>query len=164
MDEVRQLGVLLQQYTDSESHRKESFRQQCEQWRVSIDSLFEQIETWFEPLVSEARMSVSRQPWQAVNAQYPAEDSPFHTQKLVLALALRTVELIPEVMGAKGAIQIAVGGLTSDRHGSVSLVNTPPSKDWQWRKERGAKDPEVSPLTADMLAVQLQALVPRPRD
>jgi hypothetical protein len=163
MDEVRQLGQLLAQYATSEEHRKQQFEQQCADWYQTIGSLFDQIEAWLAPLTAEGQMTITRQPWQASNAQFPAPDSPFRTEKMILTLALRTVELVPEAMGPKGSIQVAVGGLTSDRHGSISLINTPPSAQWQWRKERGAKDPEVTPLTADMLAVQLQALVPRSR-
>ena len=164
MDEVRQLGELLTQYAASEEHKKDQFRQQCEHWRLQIANLFGRIEQWFEPLTASGRLGITREPLQASSAMYPLADSPFQTEKLLITLATRSVELVPEVMGNKGIIRISVQGLTSDRHGSLSLVNTPPSADWLWRKERGAKEPEVNVLDADFLALQLQALVPKTRD
>jgi len=163
MDEVQQLGDLLKSYAASETQRKQQFLDQCEHWRSSIEALFSRIEQWLEPLTAEGLLSVSRESRTAFNGAYPLDTSPFHSEQLSITLALHVVELIPQVMGAAGAIQIAVAGLTSDRHGSLSLTNTPPSGDWQWRKERGAKEAEVHTLTADLLALQLQALIPRPR-
>lgn len=164
MDEVRQLGDLLTQFASSETFKKQQFSEQCQHWRESIAGLFERIEHWFAPLTSTGQLSLVREPWQASNAHFPPAESPFNSEKLIISLANRVVELVPEVMGAKGSIHIAVAGLTSDRHGSISLVNTPPSADWLWRKERGAKDPEVAVLSADLLALQLQALIPKTRD
>lgn len=164
MDEVRQLGELLAQHASSEESKKQQFSQQCEHWRVHINRLFDQIEQWFEPLTGSGHLLITREAWRARNASYVEGDSPFHTQKMLISLAARTVELVPEVMGPKGSIQVAVQGLTSDRHGSISLVSTPPSNDWLWRKERGAKDPEVIVLSGDLLALQLQALIPKTRD
>ncbi|WP_213880172.1 hypothetical protein [Pseudomonas sp. dw_358] len=164
MDEVRQLGDLLTQYAASETFKQQQFSEQCAHWHQSIADLFERIEHWFAPLTSSGQLSLARESWQASNAHYPAAESPFNSEKLVVTLAGRVVELVPEVMGAKGSIHIAVQGLTSDRHGSLSLVNSPPSADWLWRKERGAKEPEVAVLSADLLALQLQALVPKTRN
>lgn len=164
MDEVRQLGELLTQYAASEEHKQEQFRQQCEHWHQQIGQLFDKIEQWFEPLTAAGSLTITREPWQASSAAFPADVTPFDSHKLLLTLANRTVELVPEVMGSKGTIQLAVEGLTSDRHGSISLVNSPPSADWLWRKEKGAKEPEVIVLTADLLALQLQALVPKTRN
>lgn len=164
MDEVRQLGELLAQHANSEQHKKQQFGQQCEHWRSQIARLFDQIEQWFAPLTGSGHLLITREDWLARNATFSEADSPFHTQKMLISLAARSVELVPEVMGAKGSIHIAVQGLTSDRHGSISLVSTPPSNDWLWRKERGVKEPEVIVLNADLLALQLQALIPKTRD
>ena len=161
MDEVQQLGEMLKQYALSEDHKKQQFEAQCSHWTLSINALFERVEQWLQPLRDGGLMTVVREPYLATNANFPSTASPFASHKLTVTLALRSVEFVPEVMGAKGVISLSVMGLTSDRYGSISLVNTPPSEDWQWRKERGAKDPEVHLLTADYLAQQLQALIPR---
>ncbi len=161
MDEVGQLGEMLKQYALSEEHKKQQFEAQCSHWTLSINALFEQIEQWLQPLTQSGLLEVTREPFLAANGAFPAPLSPFASHKLTIALALRSVEFVPEVMGAKGVVSLAVMGLTSDRYGSISLVCTPPSHDWQWRKDRGVKDPEVHLLTADYLAQQLQALIPR---
>jgi len=162
MDEVRQLGEMLKQYALSEEHKKQLFETQCSHWTQGINALYERIEQWLQPLHEEGLVEISREPYLAANASFPAPLSPFASHKLSITLALRSVEFVPEVMGAKGVISLAVMGLTSDRYGSISLVCTPPSADWQWRKDRGAKEAETHALTADYLAQQLQALIPRP--
>lgn len=161
MDEVLQLGEMLKHYALSEEQKKQQFQAQCGQWSQRITALFEHIEQWLQPLKDSGLLQVAREPYLAANASFPAPTSPFASHKLTITLAQRSVEFVPEVMGAKGVISLSVVGLTSDRFGSISLVCTPPSDDWQWRKERGVKDPEVHALTADYLAQQLQALIPR---
>ncbi|EIK95829.1 hypothetical protein PMM47T1_14266 [Pseudomonas sp. M47T1] len=161
MDEVQQLGEMLKQYALSEEHKKQQFEAQCSHWTLSISTLYEQIEHWLQPLKDSGLLDVTREPFLAANASFPAPVSPFASHKLTITLALRSVEFVPEVMGAKGVVSLSVMGLTSDRFGSISLNCTPPSTDWQWRKDRGAKEPEVHLLTADYLAQQLQALIPR---
>ncbi|QKZ04340.1 MULTISPECIES: hypothetical protein [Pseudomonas] len=161
MDQVQQLGEMLKHYAQSEEHKKQQFEAQCSHWSVSINGLFERIEQWLQPLRDAGLVELAREPYLATSASFPAPVSPFASHKLVITLALRTVEFVPEAMGAKGQISLAVMGLTSDRYGSISVVCTPPAEDWLWRKERGVKDPEVHPLTADFLALQLQALIPR---
>ncbi|MDE1166602.1 MAG: hypothetical protein PW845_14750 [Pseudomonas sp.] len=164
MDEVQNLGEMLKHYTLSEEQKKQQFEGQCGEWSISIDQLFETIEQWLQPLSATGLLDVQREPYQAASSVFPAPVSPFNSQKMSISLALRTVELIPEVMGPKGVISLSVMGLTSDRFGSISIVRTPPSADWLWRKDRGVKEPEVSPLTSDFLALQLQALIPKHRD
>lgn len=162
MDEVQQLGEMLKQYALSEEHKKQQFEAQCSHWTQSINALYQRIEQWLQPLREGGLVEISREPYLAANASFPAPLSPFASHKLSITLALRSVEFVPEVMGAKGVISLAVMGLTSDRYGSISLVCTPPSEDWQWRKDRGVKEAETHALTADYLAQQLQALIPRP--
>ncbi len=161
MDEVQQLGEMLKHYAQSEEHKKQQFEVQCSHWTLSINALFERIEQWLAPLKESGLLEIAREPYLAANASFPAPVSPFASHKLTITLALRSVEFVPEVMGAKGVVSLAVMGLTSDRYGSISLVSTPPSEEWQWRKDRGIKEPEVHVLTADYLAQQLQALIPR---
>ena len=67
------------------------------------------------------------------------------------------------VMGAGGAIALAVAGLTAARYGSISLVCQPPAGEWQWCKTNGLKDPDTFAFDANFLAQQLQGLIPRER-
>ena len=59
---------------------------------------------------------------------------------------------------------IAVAGLTSDRHGSISIVKDSADGAWFWRKDRGTKEAESSQLDAHFFAQQLQGLIPKSRD
>jgi hypothetical protein len=164
MDEVQNLGEMLKQYALSEEQKKQQFEAQCGHWASSIRQLFDTIEQWLQPLVASGLVEVLREPYLAASSAYPSPVSPFSSEKMSISLALRTVELMPEVMGAKGVVSLSVVGLTSDRFGSISVVCMPPAPEWVWRKDRGVKEPETSILTADFLALQLQNLIPKPRE
>jgi hypothetical protein len=164
MDEVQQLANMLQNYAAGEELKKQQFEAQCQAWGQGISDLYRDIEGWLAPLSGAGLLEITREPYIAVDSAFPLPVSPFVSEKLAVTLALRSVELIPQVMAAKGQIVISVVGLTSDRYGSISLVRPATGEAWQWRKDRGIKEPEVHELTADYLAVQLQGLIPRARD
>lgn len=164
MDEVHQLATMLQNYAAGEERKKQQFEAQCQAWAQGIGELYRDIESWLAPLSSAGLLEITREPYVAVDSAFPLPVSPFVSEKLAVTLALRSVELIPQVMAAKGQVVISVVGLTSDRYGSISLVRPAADEAWQWRKDRGIKDPEVHELTADYLALQLQSLVPRLRE
>lgn len=164
MDEIAQLGEMLRQHALSEEHKKHQFDEQTAAWAASIQQLYASIEQWLQPVLSEGLLELQREPYIAANAAFAATVSPFNTEKLAVTVTGKTVELVPEVMGAKGSITISVVGLPSDRYGSISLVCLPPSTEWAWRKDRGVNQPDLYPFTADFFAQQLQSLIPKVRE
>ncbi|MBD8614053.1 hypothetical protein IFT69_10010 [Pseudomonas putida] len=164
MDEVQQLADMLQQHAATQQRLQQSFKDQCQHWQDSIQTLFGQIETWLAALTERQLLAIERSPWVATSSTYPSEHSPFISESLAIILAQRRVELVPQVMGQGGAMVIAVAGLTSDRHGSISIVKDSADGAWYWRKERGSKDPESTVLDAHFFAQQLQGLIPKSRD
>lgn len=164
MDEVQQLADMLQQHAATQQRQQQAFKDQCQHWRDSIQSLFGQIETWLAALTERQLLVIERTPWVATSSTYPSEHSPFVSESLAIILAQRRVELVPQVMGQGGAMVIAVAGLTSDRHGSISIVKDSAGGAWFWRKERGTKEAESTQLDAHFFAQQLQGLIPKSRD
>lgn len=164
MDEIQQLGELLRQHALSEEHKKRQFEEQAAAWAASVARLYADIEQWLQPVQSEGLLEVQREPYVASSSAFPVTVSPFATEKLGVTITGKTVELVPEVMGAKGSITISVVGLPSDRYGSISLICLPPSSNWLWRKDRGIKEPDLFPFTADFFALQLQSLIPKVRE
>ncbi|WP_407309711.1 hypothetical protein [Pseudomonas sp. nanlin1] len=163
MDDIQQLGDMLRHYADSEANKQRTFDSHTALWSAHISALYDQIESWLAPVLAPDLLEIQRSPYVASNAQVPAEGSPFKSEKLTLLLTAKPVEFVPEVMGAGGAISLAVMGLTSARHGSISLVCQPPSSLWQWRKTNGLKEADTCPFDANFLALQLQGLIPRER-
>ncbi|WNC08137.1 hypothetical protein [Pseudomonas coleopterorum] len=164
MDEVQQLADMLQQHAATQQRQQQAFKDQCQHWRDSIRALFAQIETWLAPLTERQLLVIERTPWVATSSTYPSDHSPFISESLAIILAQRRVELVPQVMGQGGAMVIAVAGLTSDRHGSISIVKDSADGAWFWRKDRGTKEAESSQLDAHFFAQQLQGLIPKSRD
>lgn len=164
MDEVQQLADMLQQHAATQQRQQQAFKDQCQHWRDSIQALFAQIETWLAPLTARQLLVIERTPWVATSSTYPSDHSPFISESLAIILAQRRVELVPQVMGQGGAMVIAVAGLTSDRHGSISIVKDSANGAWFWRKDRGTKEAESSQLDAHFFAQQLQGLIPKSRD
>ncbi|MNE08012.1 hypothetical protein D3C76_331930 [compost metagenome] len=164
MNEIAQLGEMLRQHALSEEHKKQQFEEQASAWAESIRGLYADIEQWLEPVRSDGLLELQREPYIAANAAFAATVSPFSTEKLAVTITGKTVELVPEVMGAKGSITLSVVGLPSDRYGSISLICLPPSTEWWWRKDRGIKEPDLYPFTADFFAQQLQSLIPKLRE
>jgi hypothetical protein len=164
MDEVQQLADMLQQHAAAQQRQQQAFKDQCQHWQESIQTLFGQIETWLAALREQHLLAIDRSPWVASSSAYPSDQSPFVSESLAIILAQRRVELVPQVMGQGGAMVIAVAGLTSDRHGSISIVKDSADGDWYWRKERGTKEAESNLLDANFFAQQLQGLIPKPRD
>lgn len=164
MDEVQQLATMLQNHAAGEELKKQQFEAQCQAWVQGIGDLYRNIEAWLAPLSAAGLLEITREPYIAVDSAFPLPLSPFVSEKLSITLALRSVELIPQVMAARGQVVISVVGLTSDRYGSISLVQPAAGEPWQWRKDRGIKEAEVHELTADYLALQLQGLIPRARE
>lgn len=164
MDEVQQLADMLQQHAAAQQRQQQAFKDQCKHWQESIQALFGQIETWLAALREQHLLAIERSPWVASSSAYPNDQSPFVSESLAIVLAQRRVELVPQVMGQGGAMVIAVAGLTSDRHGSISIIKDSADGDWYWRKERGTKEAESSLLDANFFAQQLQGLIPKSRD
>lgn len=164
MDEISQLGEMLRQHALSEEHKKRQFDEQTAAWSASILQLYANIEQWLQPVSDEGLLEVQREPYIAANAVFAPTVSPFATEKLAVTVTGKTVELVPEVMGAKGSITLSVVGLPSDRYGSISLICLPPSSEWSWRKDRGINQPDLYPFTPDFFAQQLQSLIPKVRD
>ncbi len=164
MDEVQQLADMLQQHAATQQRQQQAFKDQCQHWRDSIQALFAQIETWLASLTERQLLVIERTPWVATSSTYPSDHSPFISESLAIILAQRRVELVPQVMGQGGAMVIAVAGLTSDRHGSISIVKDSADGAWFWRKDRGTKEAESSQLDAHFFAQQLQGLIPKSRD
>ncbi|WP_095109904.1 hypothetical protein [Pseudomonas sp. Irchel 3E20] len=163
MNDVQQLGEMLRHYAQSEAHKKQVFETQSAQWAVRIGQLFDQIEQWLAPVQVPELLRVSREAYVASGPAVPVESSPFKTEKLTILIAGKPVEFVPQVMGAGGAIALAVAGLTAARYGSISLVCQPPAGEWQWCKTNGLKDPDTFAFDANFLAQQLQGLIPRER-
>ena len=163
MNDVQQLGEMLRHYAQSEAHKKQVFETQSAQWAVRIGQLFDQIEQWLAPVQVPELLHVSREAYVASGPAVPVESSPFKTEKLTILIAGKPVEFVPQVMGAGGAIALAVAGLTAARYGSISLVCQPPAGEWQWCKTNGLKDPDTFAFDANFLAQQLQGLIPRER-
>ncbi|AMB84793.1 hypothetical protein AWM79_05500 [Pseudomonas agarici] len=163
MDDIRQLGEMLRHYAESEAHKRQLFDSQSAHWTARIGELFDHIEHWLEPVKAPHLLEVRREEYVAFGAGVAVETSTFKTQKLSIHIVGKAVEFVPEVMGAGGAISLAVVGLTAARYGSVSLVGVPGTGDWQWRKTNGLKDPDIFAFDANFLAAQLQSLIPRER-
>ncbi|MCK6189215.1 MULTISPECIES: hypothetical protein [unclassified Pseudomonas] len=163
MDDVQQLSEMLRHYADSEAHKKQQLDIQSARWTHKLDELFQQIEHWLEPVKTVGLLEVGRQVYTASGPSVPVETSTFKTQKLTVQITGKTVEFVPDVMGAGGSISIAVLGLTAARHGSVSLVLAADKNDWLWKKTNGLKDPDTFGFDANFLAAQLQSLIPRDR-
>ncbi len=163
MNDVQQLGEMLRHYAQSEAHKKQVFETQSAQWAVRIGQLFDQIEQWLAPVQVPELLRVSREAYVASGPAVPVESSPFKTEKLTILIAGKPVEFVPQVMGAGGAIALAVAGLTAARYGSISLVCQPPAGEWQWCKTNGLKDPDTFAFDANFLAQQLQGLIPHER-
>lgn len=163
MNDVQQLGEMLRHYAQSEAHKKQVFETQSAQWAVRIGQLFDQIEQWLAPVQVPELLRVSREAYVASGPAVTVESSPFKTEKLTILIAGKPVEFVPQVMGAGGAIALAVAGLTAARYGSISLVCQPPAGEWQWCKTNGLKDPDTFAFDANFLAQQLQGLIPRER-
>ena len=163
MDDVQQLGEMLRHYADSEAHKKQQLALQSARWAQKLGELFTQVEQWLEPINSVGLLEVHREAYVASGPSVPVETSTFKTEKLLVQITGKTVEFVPEVMGAGGLISVSVMGLTAARHGSVSLVLPADKHDWVWKKTNGLKDPDTSAFDANFLASQLQALIPRER-
>jgi len=163
MDELQQLAALLEQFSAAETQQQQQFVEQCREWQASIDGLFDTVEAWLQPLAERGLVTLQKTPHVAISDGWPVETSPFISHSLTVSLAHRSVTLLPVVMGSNGQTVVRIDGLTSDRHGSVSLVRMPASADWHWRKERGAQEAQSTLLTPQFLALQLQGLIPKPR-
>ena len=118
---------------------------------------------WLEPVKQVGLLEVHREAYVASGPNVPLETSTFKTEKLNVQITGKTVEFVPEVMGAGGLISVSVMGLTAARHGSVSLVLPADKNDWLWKKTNGLKDPDTFGFDANFLASQLQSLIPRER-
>lgn len=163
MNDIHQLGEMLQHYAQSEARKKQVFESRVEVWTLRISELFDRIVQWLEPIKSPHLLEVQREPYIASGAGVSPETSPFKTEKLAIYLLGKPVEFVPEVMGPDGSISLSVMGLTAARYGSVSLVCQAQDSQWQWRKANGLKDPDCFVFDADFLAQQLQGLIPRER-
>lgn len=163
MDDVQQLGEMLRHYADSEAHKKQQLDVQSARWAQKLNELFAQIEQWLEPVKTVGLLEVEREAYVASSSSVPLETSTFKTEKLTVHITGKSVEFVPDVMGAGGGIGVAVLGLTAARHGSVSLVLPADKNDWQWKKTNGLKDPDIFGFDANFLAAQLQSLIPRER-
>ncbi|TVT91258.1 hypothetical protein [Pseudomonas sp. RGB] len=163
MDDVQQLGEMLRHYADSEAHKKQQFDLQSARWAQKLGELFGQIEQWLEPFKTTGLLEVHREAYVASSPSLPVETSTFKTEKLTVHITGKTVEFVPDVMGASGSIAVSVMGLTAARHGSVSLVLPADKNDWLWKKTNGLKDPDTFAFDANFLASQLQSLIPRDR-
>ena len=163
MDDVQQLGEMLRHYADSEAHKKQQFDLQSARWAQKLSELFQQIEQWLEPVNTVGLLTVQREVYIARGPSVPAESSPFKSEKLTVHITGKSVEFVPDVMGAGGSISVSVMGLTAARHGSVSLVLPADKNDWLWKKTNGLKDPDTFGFDANFLASQLQSLIPRDR-
>ena len=162
MDDVQQLGEMLQQFAQSEAHKKQLFESQSALWTTRISELFDQIEQWLAPVKAPNLLELVREPYVAFGPSVAVETSTFKSEKLTVIIAGKPVEFVPDVMGAGGLISLAVMGLTAARYGSISLVGQP-SGEWQWRKTNGLKDPDTFAFDGNFLAAQLQSLIPRER-
>ncbi|AZF42741.1 hypothetical protein C4J87_2582 [Pseudomonas sp. R1-43-08] len=163
MDDVQQLGEMLRHYAESEAQKKQQFELQSARWAQKLGELFEQIEQWLEPVKRAGLLEVRQEAYVASSPSVPVEASTFKTEKLNVLITGKSVEFVPDVMGADGFISIAVMGLTAARHGSVSLVLPADKNDWLWKKTNGLKDPDTFGFDANFLATQLQSLIPRER-
>ncbi|WP_231421401.1 hypothetical protein [Pseudomonas sp. Leaf59] len=163
MDDVHQLGEMLRHYADSEAHKKQLFDVQSARWAHKLGELFQLIEQWLEPVKRAGLLEVSREAYVASGPSAVAQASAFNTEKLTVLITGKTVEFVPDVMGAGGLISVAVTGLTATRHGSISLVLPADKNDWLWKKTNGLKDPDTYAFDANFLASQLQSLIPRER-
>jgi hypothetical protein len=163
MDDVQQLGEMLRHYAESEAQKKQQFELQSARWAQKLGELFEQIEQWLEPVKRAGLLEVRREAYVASSPSVPVEASTFKSEKLNVLITGKSVEFVPDVMGADGFISVAVMGLTAARHGSVSLVLPADKNDWLWKKTNGLKDPDTFAFDANFLAAQLQSLIPRER-
>ncbi|NBF02145.1 hypothetical protein GV819_07545 [Pseudomonas sp. Fl5BN2] len=162
MDDIQQLGEMLRHYAASEAHKKQLFDSQSVIWSTRIHELFGQIEAWLAPVLVPDLLALHREPYVAFSPAVPVESSTFKSEKLTIVIAGKPVEIVPDIMGANGQISLAVMGLTAARLGSVSLVGEA-SGAWQWRKTNGLKDPDIFVFDGNLLAAQLQSLIPRDR-
>ncbi|SFY24284.1 hypothetical protein SAMN03159390_04485 [Pseudomonas sp. NFACC49-2] len=163
MDGVQQLGDTLSRYADSEAHKKQQHQAQAAVWAEQIEALYGQIEQWLAPVMAPGLLALSREAHVAHGPGVPVETSTFRTEKLTVSITGKAVEFVPDAMGSGGQISLAVMGLTAARYGSISLVHSLASGEWQWRKTNGLKDPDTFVFDADFLAQQLQSLIPRDR-
>jgi hypothetical protein len=162
MDEIQRLGELLSANQRNEEHKHQQFHTGLAQWQAAIIKLYEQIEQWLKPLIESGQITVEYEPHLAQSKGYPDENSPFHTQRLTLSIAGRQVAFIPDAMGGKGGVSVAVTGLSLHGQELVSLVCMDAAQGTQWtqKKRIGVKESDAQSFTADYFAKQLQGLVP----
>jgi hypothetical protein len=163
MDEIQKLGELLSANQRNEENKHQQFHTGLANWQSCIEKLYEQVEAWLKPLTDSGQITVEYEPHLAQSKGYPDENSPFRTQRMTVAIAGRQVAFIPDAMGAKGSVSIAVTGLSPHAQEQVALscVDATQGVQWMEKKRIGVKESDALPFTADYFAKQLQALVPQ---
>ncbi|WP_110947516.1 hypothetical protein [Pseudomonas bohemica] len=161
MDEIQRLSELLVANQRYEEQKHQRFHDDLAQWNVSIDALYEQVQTWLKPLADAGQTSFEYEPHLAQSKGYPDENSPFRTRRMSFYLGTHTVAFVPDAMGTKGQVSISVSGLSLHGQEKYTLLLDAGRHDWMLRKTVGVKDAEPVAFTADCFGKLLQGVVPR---
>jgi hypothetical protein len=161
MDEIQRLSELLVSNQRFEEQKRQRFHEDLTQWQASIEALYQQVETWLKPLIDLGQTTVEYEPHLAQSKGYPDQNSPFHTRRMGFALANHPVAFVPEAMGAKGQVSVAVSGLSLHGQEKYTLQLEAGHRDWMLKKTTGVKDSEPLAFTADYFGKLLQGVVPQ---
>ncbi|WP_296181902.1 hypothetical protein [Pseudomonas sp. UBA1879] len=161
MDEIQRLSELLAANQRYEEQKQQRFQDDLAQWNASIDALYAQVESWLQPLVDAQQTHFEYEPHLAQGRGYPDENSPFMTRRMSFFLGGHEVAFVPEAMGSKGQVSLAVAGLSLHGQEKYTLQLDPMRRDWLLKKSVGVKDSEPLAFTADYFGKLLQAVVPQ---
>ena len=161
MDEIQRLSELLIANQRYEEQKHQRFQDDLAQWNASIDELYRQIEDWLSPLVDAGQIRFEYESHLAQSKGYPDENSPFRTRRMSFLLGTHQVAFVPDAMGAKGQVSLAVTGVSLHGQEKYALQREAGHRDWMLKKTVGVKDSDPVAFTADHFGRLLQALVPQ---